>query len=221
MISTKIRLLILAAIPIILVIGSSLALQFTVLSQPEKIASILASFGPYVVLAYVIFQAIAIIIAPIGGFPVLVAVIALFGPFIGLVLSYLVSTPTFLLNFYIARRYGRPIVEKIVGKAALKTMDHYAQDAGTFTLIILKVFQGGIFDYVSYAAGLTQIPFKSFFIINFLGGIPGAFVAYYILTKFSSNFTQSIIILLVVAYLFAGVAILINHLVKKHKKIRP
>lgn len=216
--SPRLKSIILAATPITLTIIASLILQATVLSKPEKIASILASFGPFVILGYVIFQALAIIIAPIGGFAALIAVIALFGPFIGLILSYMVSTPTFLLNFYLARRYGRPIVEKIVGRAGLKTMDHYAQDAGTFTLIILKIFQGGIFDYVSYAAGLTQIPFKTFFIVNLLGGIPGSFVSYYILTKFSSNFTQSIIILLAVAYIFAGVAIAINHIIRKHKK---
>ena len=96
-------------------------------------------------------------------------------------------------------------------------IDHIAKDLGTTTLIILKVFQGSYFDYISYAVGLTQIPFKTFVIVNFLGGVPSILISYFVLTRFE-NFTLGILAVLVVSYTMIGVSFILHHIVKKHKQ---
>ncbi len=212
----KVKSLLLLTLPIILAILISIALQYTFLTQPDKVTAWLSQFGPFVILVYIIVQSITIIIAPLGGFFLQVALIALYKPAIALTLVYLVVTPLYMVNFYIARRFGRPLVAKIVGKNALAQIDRLAKNAGVLTLVILKVFQGGIFDYLSYAIGLTQIPFKTFAIVNIVGGIPGTLVSYYILTRFS-NLTEGIIVLIATAYILGIFALLINHQIKKHR----
>lgn len=214
----KLRSVLALGIPIILALVLSAILQATLLQNSEKVLFWLEQFGPYVLLVYIILQAVTIIIAPLGGFFLQVALIALFGPFKALILVYFVATPIYLVNFYIARKYGRPLVEKIVGSKALEKIDHLALDAGLSTLIILKVFQGNIFDYLSYAIGLTQTPFKTFAIVNILGGIPGSII-FYLILKNSPDLTTGIASTIFVSYLFMGISILITHLIKKHRKI--
>lgn len=204
--------------PLAFLVIFSLILQVTVLSNPEKFTSWLSDFGPFVILVYVILQAVTVIIAPIGGGSLQIAMIALFKPAIALTIIYLVVTPLYLVNFYIARKYGRPLVARIVGKKALNQIDHLAKDAGVITLIVLKVFNVGIFDYLSYAIGLTQFSFKTFAIVNFLGGIPSVFVSYYILTRFD-NLIIGVLVLMIIAYVLGMSVIYLNHQVKKHRRI--
>ena len=209
--------LILLGLPIALTVIFSLILQATVLVNPEKFTSWLSSFGVFVILIYALIQPLTIIIAPIGGFFMYIAVMAIFKPFYGLILVYLVTTPIYCVNFYLAKRFGRPLVQKLIGKAGIAKIDHIAKDLGTTTLIILKVFQGSYFDYISYAVGLTQIPFKTFVIVNFLGGVPSILISYFVLTRFE-NFTLGILAVLVVSYTMIGVSFILHHIVKKHKQ---
>lgn len=213
----KLRSILLLALPIGLAILVSVVLQYTVLTQPDKITSWLSQFGPFIIFIYAVLQSITIIIAPIGGGFLQIAMIALFKPVFALTVIYVVVTPLYMVNFYIARRYGRPLVSKIVGNQALEKIDHLAKDAGIITLVILKVFNIGIFDYLSYAIGLTQIPFKTFALVNFLGGIPAVLVSYFILTRFD-NLTVGILTLVVVAYILGISAIYLNHQIKKHRQ---
>lgn len=214
--STKLKSVLLITIPIILAFTLSLILQFTVLAQPEKFTNWLSSFGPFVILIYAILQPVTIIIAPIGGFFMYIAVIAIFKPFWGLVLVYCVTTPSYIVNFYLAKRYGRPIVEKLIGKKGMSEVDKYTDQAGLPTLIFLRIFQAGLFDYISYGAGLTDISLKKFVIVNILGGIPASLVSYFILTRFS-NFTLSIIALTLTSYVLILISVLVNYYRRKHK----
>jgi len=193
-------------------------LQITVLSNPEKFTTWLSQFGPFVLVIYILIQSLSVIIAPIGGFFIQVALIALFPTWIAFIILYLTVTPLYTINFFIARKYGRPIVKHIIGKKALDRVDHLAKDLGLSSLIILKIFQGMYFDYISYAVGLTQIKTKTFIIVNILGGIPATFISYFVVTRFS-NFTLGMIAWVIVAYLLLGLSILINHQIKKHNRI--
>lgn len=208
--SPKVRSLLFLSFPIVSVTLVSYYLQSVILQNQEEVTRWLAGFGSFIFLAYTVLAVISIVFPPLGGFVLLVAMIALFGPGVALTLAYLVGTPTYLLNFYLARRYGRPLVEKVMGKEALKKIDHYVSDAGTPTLIILRMIQGGNFDYLSYGYGLTKVSFKTFAIVNFLAGIPGILLSYLIFTRFE-NLTVGVLVLYGVTAVLAGVAISIRH----------
>lgn len=214
---TKLKYILTLGIPIGLTIILSVVLQITILKDQQAITSWMGEFGPFILLVYIILQIITIIIAPIGGFFLQIALLSLFDPAFAWALIYMVTTPLYCVNFIIARKWGRPLVQKIIGNDALTKIDHYAKDLGVFTLIVFRIFQGGIFDYLSYAVGLTKIPFKTFLLVNVLGGIPFYLSAYYIFTRFN-NFIHGITASLVTAYVLAGLAFVINHYVKKHKK---
>ena len=213
----KIKPYLIFILPFILIITLSYYLQGLVLANQEEVTKWLSSFGPFVILVYIILQFITVVLAPLGGFFLVITMIALFGPGIALTLAYLVVTPTYLLNLYLARRYGRPLVEKIIGKTPMGKIDHYVADAGTFSLVILRVFQGGSFDYLSYGLGLTKLSFKTFAAVNFLAGIPGTILSYYIFTKFE-NLTSALLTFYAVTIILAAIPIYFHHFRKKHKQ---
>ncbi|KKU91858.1 MAG: DedA family protein [Microgenomates group bacterium GW2011_GWA1_48_10] len=207
---------ILVAGPVVAVVALSAFLQVTVLSNAEAVKVWLESFGVWFLAAYVIVQTITIVIAPIGGSFIWLPMLAIMGPAKGLLITYLVTTPAYCVNFYLAKGYGRDIVRRFVGAAALSKIDHVAADAGVETLVIFKVFQGGYFDFVSYAAGLTKISWGQFLVVNFLGGIPGSFITYFVLSRFE-NFLLGVLAMYGVAGLMIAFAVYLHHLRRKHK----
>lgn len=199
----------LLSLPALLAIVVSYILQLTVISQPERYTTWLSSFGPYVVLVYILIQAVTLVIPPLGAMFIWIGMIAILGPAKGLLLSYLVTTPVYCLNFLLSKRYGRPLVSKVIGKAGMGKVDHYAANAGIETLWILKIFENSYFDYISYAAGLTKISFRDFLIVNFLGGIPSSLITYFILIK-SPNFLTSMILIQITAASLITISYFIN-----------
>ena len=205
--------------PLILILVVSFYIQSQIMQNPEAFQNWLKSFGPFIILIYILLQILTIVIAPIGGLILQVALLSIFDPLKVFVLIYFVTSPIFLLNFYIARRFGRPLVTKVIGKHALDTVDKFSEDAGLLTLVIFKLFQNGNFDYISYAAGLTKIKFKDFAIINFLVGIPSTILNFFIFTRFE-NKTAGIFALIIASYILATISISLNIYLKRRRNLR-
>jgi uncharacterized membrane protein YdjX (TVP38/TMEM64 family) len=205
-------------IPVVLTILLSLTLQSTVVNNQQIYVNWLSSFGGWFILVYIIIQVLGIVIAPIGGFFIQVGLFAILPPVQALLLIYAVTTPAFFINFFLARRFGKPIVTKLIGNTAMDTVNTYADEIGPIMLVVIKLFQGGIFDYLSYAAGLTNIKPVIFFLVNVFGGLPGILVSYFILTRFT-NFTVSIMVLIFTGYIMFGLAMLFIHFRRKRQTI--
>ncbi|MBI2590838.1 MAG: TVP38/TMEM64 family protein [Candidatus Blackburnbacteria bacterium] len=204
--------------PIILTILLSYVLQALIVKNQEQFTNWLSSFGPYIIIVYIILQAITVVFAPLSGLFLLVAMIALFGPAVAITLAYLVTTPAYLANFYLSKKYGRPLAEKIVGQGALKKMDKFVANSGLGVLVVIRLFQSSNFDYLSYAFGLTNIPFKTFAVVNVLAGIPAALISY-IIYSLSDNLTEGVVITYVVGVLFAGFSILLSIYLNNRKNL--
>lgn len=203
-------------VPVVLTILLSLFLQSTVINNQQQYVQWLTSFGPWFVVVYIIIQVLGIVIAPIGGFFIQVGLFAVLPPIQALLLIYFVTTPAFFINFYLARKYGKPIVTKLIGGHAMDTVNTYVDEIGPIMLVVIKLFQGGVFDYISYAAGLTNFKSSVFFLINVFGGLPGIIVSYIILTRFT-NFTVSIMALLFTGYIMFGISMIVIHFKRKRQ----
>ncbi len=201
-------------IPLSITISLTLLLQNTVVNNPALLQSWLAQFGTATILVYILIQSLTIIVAPIGGFSAAMAIMALFGPLWGNLIIYFVTTPLYIINFLIAKKFGRRIVRKLVGESGIKVIDKYIQKLNPHTLVIMKIFLGGYFDYISYAAGFSKIKVKDFIIINFLAAIPTTFIQFLIF-RLAPNFTTAVGLSLLIP-LILGLVYLPFH--KKFKK---
>ena len=120
-----------------------------------------------------IFQAIA---APLPAFLITFANASLFGAFWGGLLSWSSAMVGAALCFYIARILGREAVEKLTGKAVLKSVDSFFARYGKHTILVCRLLPFVPFDPVSYAAGLTSLRFRQFILATGLGQLPATVV---------------------------------------------
>lgn len=96
---------------------------------------------------------------------------ALFGKWTIIYLSLATAISSFT-NFWIARKFGRDLVVRLVGKGAMSKVDHIAAHEGVKVLIVMRFFQGYISDFISYAAGFTSIKFPVYYLISLIVPIP-------------------------------------------------
>ncbi len=125
----------------------------------ENTASRLGWFGP-------IFLGLVIIatqvFAPLSGSAFIFVGIRLYGYESILILFYCVSMISATASFFIARRWGRKVVIKLVGKKTMLEIDEIAHIHERTLLVIGRTLGYYFFDYISYALGLTKISFKKY-----------------------------------------------------------
>lgn len=90
--------------------------------------------------------------------------------------AFLITFANAALCFFIARVMGREVVEKLTGKTVLDSMDGFFTRYGKHTILVCRLLPFVPFDPISYAAGLTSIRFRSFFIATGLGQLPATIV---------------------------------------------
>lgn len=158
------------------------------------------------------------VVVPLSCLPFLFAGLALYGFWPTFVLYYLGNTIIApIIDFWIARKYGRPAVLKLAGKKAIVQIDKLTEVAGTKALIVLRFFGGILFDSISYAMGLTIMEFKHYLLITALCPIPGMILTLYFLYKGLSSCPLFLGAIVVWGYL-AG-ALTFYWLYRKNKKV--
>lgn len=146
----------------------------------EVVKSFVSSYGPYAMAVsffMMIFQSIA---APLPAFLITFANAALFGWWQGAILSWSSAMAGAAICFYIARILGRDVVEKLVTKQGLESVDGFFKEYGGKSIIIARLLPFISFDIVSYAAGLTSMSFTSFFVATGIGQLPATIVYSYV-----------------------------------------
>lgn len=153
----------------------------TILSSfdPEPVKAYIRSFGSLAVaisLLLMVFQSIA---APLPAFLITFSNAAIFGWIWGAVLSWSGAMAGAAVCYGIARLYGREAVIKLTGKTALKSVDDFFDKYGANAVLIARLLPFMPFDIVSYAAGLTSMRFRPFFIGTGLGQLPATIIYSY------------------------------------------
>lgn len=137
----------------------------------EKIRGIIIQAGPLAPMVFILLLLLTQILAPIQGTPIFFLGFVIFGKWT-ILYVYISAAISAATNFWIARKFGREIVVKLVGKEGMTKVDHITTHEGTKALIIMRLFQGIIHDFVSYAVGFTSMKFKTYYIISLLVPIP-------------------------------------------------
>ncbi len=126
----------------------------------ENIALRLGWAGPvFIGLVLVCTQ----VFAPLSGSAFFFLGVRLYGYESMLALFYLSSMISAPICFYIARRWGRSLVVKLVGQENMAKIDEATMSHERPLLIIGRTLGYYFFDFLSYALGLTKISFKKYF----------------------------------------------------------
>ena len=144
----------------------------------DVVRDFVASYGAWAALVsflLMIFQSVA---APLPAFLLTLANANLFGWWQGAILSWTSAMAGAAVCFFIARILGRDVAEKLTSKAGIAQIDTFFEKYGRNTILICRLLPFVSFDIVSYAAGLTSMSFKSFFIATGIGQLPAIVYSY-------------------------------------------
>lgn len=138
----------------------------------ERLQNMVAQMGPWAPAVYIALKASTYIVAPLSGSPLHVSAGALFGLGYGTLYSLAGDVLGGCANFWISRLLGRRVVVRFVGQQGMSRIDGlYRQLGGWRALLFARLFLSSVYDFISYAAGLTSLAFRRYLIITAIGGI--------------------------------------------------
>lgn len=129
---------------------------------------------------FIVVRALAIIIPPIPGAFVDIAGLLSFGWVKSLFLAEAGIMLGAIVSFGIARKFREPAVRKFVSLEKVILWEKNLSEQKKFWGFIgLRLLTNSLFDYISYAAGLSTMSAPKFFLASLIGSFPGLFVFYY------------------------------------------
>jgi len=129
----------------------------------EQIRANINQFGIWAPLVLILLRLVSIVIPAIPGTAYSILAGGLFGFTQGLIAIAIADAIACTFNFYIAKRYGRNLVQKFVGERFIGKVDSLSQkylEGNIF--LVTALLMTGLFDFVCYAVGLTQMKWRSF-----------------------------------------------------------
>lgn len=146
------------------------------LQSVEEFKNYLLSFGLLTPIIFFLIQTLQVVIAPIPGNITGLVSGGIFGIFFGFILSGSAIIFGSTIDFYLARRYGKPLVKKIVKESTLEKYEkrsHGKLGKGLFVTFLIPFVPD---DILCFIAGLSKMDYKLFFIMLLLGRMPGTLV---------------------------------------------
>lgn len=146
------------------------AIKEDLFSSEENLKNFLNSCGVFAPIFFVFLQIVQVIIPLIpGGISTGVGVI-IFGPLWGFVYNYIGIVIGSIIVFFIARKYGMPLIKKMFKKELIDKYIGWLNKGKKFE----KLFAAAIFlpvapdDFLCYLAGVTDISVKKYVAIIIL-----------------------------------------------------
>ncbi len=146
--------------------------------DPISLREWIEGFGLFAPFVFVFVQIVQVIVAPIPGQFMALLGGYLFGPVNGTIYSMIGVTVGSGIVFLITKRYGRPLVERLLHEEVIAKLDTFTNRAGLPGLFVFFVIPGTPDDAVCFLAGLTPIRSVTFLTIVVIGRLPA-----YVLTN--------------------------------------
>lgn len=147
------------------------AYQNQLFTSTEALNQFLSSMGSAAPLGFIVIQIIQTVIPIIPGAVTIPMGAIIFGPVYGLFLNVFAIVIGSVLIFVLARKYGQPFVERIIGEKkfekAIIWLDKDDKFENWFTFAMFFPFSPD--DILCYIAGLSKMSFKKYFLIILFG----------------------------------------------------
>ncbi len=165
-------LLIVVAIP-----ANILLYHHDIIDRFESFQDVLAFLDQYhwqSILVYIVIQTIQVIISVIPGQAFQFAAGYLYTFFPGLLFSLIGAALGTTVSFYLAKILGKDAVHLLLGEEKTAYYVERLNSKRAYIIVFLIYLIPGIpKDIVSYAAGVSEVRWRPFFVFSMLGRIPG------------------------------------------------
>lgn len=160
----------------------------------DRVKDELPKFGILAPIVYALFYALQIVIAPIPGAPLAYTAGYLFGPVVASIFSMLGILLGAAIAFWLARRLGWPLIEKMAPKSWIERWRNLAAVNSSITWFLLMLAPTA--DVFYFIAGLTTLSFRRFMLLVFLGRLPGIILSSIVGANVETFGAQWIVILI-------------------------
>ncbi len=187
----------------------------------KEVVNYIRSYGKMAAVISFLLMILQSVAAPIPAFLITLANASIFGWVKGALLSWSSAMAGAALCFFIARVLGRDAVEKLTSKGAMESIDEFFERYGKYAILVCRLLPFISFDFVSYAAGLTNMSFWSFFLATGIGQLPATIVYSYVggtLTGGAQKLFIGLLILFALSIIIAVAKKVYNDKYKKNKK---
>jgi uncharacterized membrane protein YdjX (TVP38/TMEM64 family) len=151
-------------------------LSFESLFNAQRLRSLILGWGAWGGLALVGLQIVQILLAPIPGQVLGLVGGYLYGPWLGSALNMSGTLIGSGLAMWLARRFGRPLVERLVARRWLDRLDGFARRRGAAVFFLIFLFPCLPDDAACFVAGLSLLPLRELLLIVLVGRLPGVFI---------------------------------------------
>ncbi|RPJ56944.1 MAG: TVP38/TMEM64 family protein, partial [Acidobacteria bacterium] len=145
-------------------------------SSKREVKAFIQRFGAWAPIAFIVLQALQVILSPIPG----EATGFLGGFLFGTGLGFLYSTIGLSLGsaaaFGLGRRLGLPLVRRFVSETTYHRFDVLARTGGELLTLILFLIPGFPKDLLCLLLGVSPQPFGTFLVITTFGRLPGTWL---------------------------------------------
>jgi uncharacterized membrane protein YdjX (TVP38/TMEM64 family) len=157
-------------------LGTHLKAIYRFVTDKERVTGMIRSFGIFAPLAFIAFQFLQVIFAPVPGEATGFIGGYIFGAGKGFLFSTIGLTLGSLANFLIGRYLGNHFIRRRIPKSTLSRFDTFLRRQGVIIVFSLFVLPGFPKDYLCLFLGVGNLSIKLFMLISTLGRMPGTLI---------------------------------------------
>jgi uncharacterized membrane protein YdjX (TVP38/TMEM64 family) len=138
-----------------------------------RLQALIEEAGPLAPAAYIVLKSVTYVFAPLTSGPIQVFAGTLFGSvWHGVLYTLIGEVIGGSISFMIARRFGRPVVARLVGKEGMSQVDQFytRRLGGWLPLVIARLALFSFWDFLSYAAGLAPVQYRTYLWVSIVCG---------------------------------------------------
>lgn len=138
----------------------------------EGLLELLGGYGDLGMALMFLLLFAQVLVAAVPGHLMMVAGGYLYGFAAAVLITHLSTVIASQVAYWLARRYGRPVVEKLAPADVVEKWTKRAEKQGVVFFMVAFLIPVFPADVMNFVAGLSGLPFRKFLAVNFIGRLP-------------------------------------------------
>lgn len=133
--------------------------SLSIFENRDNLQTLISNSGSLGIIIYIIIQILYVTFTPLLNTGILISSGFLFGGHLGFLINFIATSLGLILIILLVKRFGRPLLEKLVSQKYLNKFDYLTEKIGPLTLLIVYILPFTPDDELTYiiAAGPNKI----------------------------------------------------------------
>ncbi|OGL81514.1 hypothetical protein A3B21_04050 [Candidatus Uhrbacteria bacterium RIFCSPLOWO2_01_FULL_47_24] len=178
LLSDRKKLKSLASISIYVALMVIAAVVFSKYIDRESLQALVQNSGGLGIVVYFLIEVVYVTLTPLFNTAILIASGYIFGGHVGFAINFFATTLGLFLIVFLVKRYGRPLLQRVISENFYDRFDQLTQKIGPITLLVVYVLPLTPDDELTYIVAAGPIGFKRFILPIFLGTLAKSAYSY-------------------------------------------